>query len=78
MKAKNNLKAVDTIGDRKREYTFEDISNIAGILYFVRATLDVLSCLDAAQPGAFEDGAVSSVALEAKLKINEVLDILKP
>jgi hypothetical protein len=47
-------------------------------LYFARATLDVLACLDSAQPDAFERGSVSQVALEAKAKIDEALNILNP
>lgn len=75
MSAKTNLKAVETKGDG---LSHEKIGEIAGHLYFAKSALQVLSCLDTAQPDAFENGSVQDVALEVKIRVEEALKILNP
>lgn len=56
----------------------DQIDDIAEHLYFSKATLAVLADLDPKQPDVFENGSVSHIALEAKIRLDKAIDLLNP
>lgn len=78
MKAKTNLKVVETKEtgeDMIYKYSSEQVSEMADHLYYIEAILDILS-LAGYTPSDINGSSISTVALNARNRVSQVLKIL--